>query len=315
MITLYPWQQLLWQRLLKVRAQQRMPHAWLISGSRGVGKTQFAYRIAAWLLCQEEAEDWCGKCRACQLWASRQHPDFYVLANEDESKLNTAAVRDLKIKLADSAQQNGARVVLIKAAEQLTTAAANTLLKLIEEPPTAVYFLFVTTKPVLLPITLRSRCQSLYIPTPPPEQTTAWLKTQGDYANSAITKALHLTFGAPLDALAMLSAPELIQAQEEKAKDFFAVLGGKQSPLSLAAKWASIEDESLFSAIEYVLRRLVRQTMGVGQIQPSPHDAERWFKIYTLMLNGHQQLLGVSGLNRQLFWENFLLQCQAARSA
>ncbi|MFI4954451.1 MAG: DNA polymerase III subunit delta' [Gammaproteobacteria bacterium] len=310
-MSIFPWQQELWQRLVNAKTQQRMPHAWLVSGGNGVGKNHFAYEVAGWLLCSQNSDTACGECRACRLWASQQHPDFYELSSDDESKLNMATARELKIKLSDSAQQNGARVIVIKSAEQLTTPAANALLKLIEEPPAEVYFLLITSRPILLPITLRSRCQNLHIPTPGPEQTIVWLKTQGDFAAADITKALHLTFGSPLGALAMLSKPNLIAAQEEKTQDFLAVLSGKQSALSLAAKWASLEAEDLFLAIEYVLRRLARQAVGVNnQAAAKVSDAVKWFKLYEFMLRSHQQLLQVTGLNRQLFWENFLLKCQ-----
>ena len=300
-MNLFPWQQAVWQRMLNAYEQQRMAHAWLITGTSGVGKNQFAHHLAAWLLCTQKGHAACGRCRACQLFQSQQHPDFYPLSTDDDAKLNIAAARELKTQLSDSAQQTGARVIVIKSAEQLTTAAANALLKLIEEPPADVYFLLVTARPILMPITLRSRCQNLHIATPTPEETSAWLKTCGDFTEAAISKSLHLSFGSPLVALEMLSQPTLMAVQEEKAADFLAVLYEKQAALPLAAKWASLEAEDIFIAIEYVIRRVSRR----AQI-PQP----QWFKLYEFMQHSHRQLLQISGLNQQLFWERFLLECQ-----
>jgi DNA polymerase-3 subunit delta' len=310
-MSLFPWHQELWQRILNTQAQQRLPHAWVITGGDGVGKNEFSHFLAAWLLCSNRGESACGNCRACKLWQSQQHPDYYHLSLEDEARLNMAAARELKIKLSDSAQQNGARVVLISTAEQLTISAANALLKLIEEPPAEVYFLLVTARPLLLPVTLRSRCQNLHIANPAPEQISSWLKTQGDFPESQINKALHLSFGSPLGALEMLSNPKLLTTQDEMTQDFLAVLTGKQSAMTLAGKWSSLEPEDLFLAIEYILRRFARQTSGVNKAPEKASSApqQQWFKLYEFMQQSHQQLLQITGLNRQLFWERFLMEC------
>ena len=82
-----PWHEPLWRNLQARRAQENLPHALLLLGPDGVGKRQFAERLAAALVCEDASMDKqpCGHCKGCQLAASSTHPDIYWLEPEDEA--------------------------------------------------------------------------------------------------------------------------------------------------------------------------------------------------------------------------------------
>ncbi|OHX12951.1 DNA polymerase III subunit delta' [Chromobacterium sphagni] len=190
---LYPWQNDDWRRLNAER--QRMPGAWLFTGSAGIGKLAFARHLAQSLLCESPQADHqpCGQCQGCRWFASGTHPDFRLLspfADEEEEGKEAKAVRKLpQIKIEAvrdvidfahlSAHRAGRRVILVEPAENLNLAAANALLKILEEPPESVLFLLVAHAPQRLLPTIRSRCRQFALDRPSAQAALSWLTQQG----------------------------------------------------------------------------------------------------------------------------------------
>jgi DNA polymerase-3 subunit delta' len=204
---LYPWQADLWQRLAAER--QRLPHALLLHGRRGIGKREFALEFARGLLCQSpEHGAPCGRCTACHWFEVGTHPDFRLIEpveNEEAEEGGRAArniaiaqIRELEDFVALSTHHHGARVIVVHPAETLNAAAANALLKTLEEPTENTVFLMVSHQPQQLLPTVRSRCRQLAMPLPKTEQARAWLAGQG---MRDAELCLALAGGAPLEAV------------------------------------------------------------------------------------------------------------------
>ena len=176
-----------------------LPHALLLHGRSGVGKTVFARAFAAWLLCEgnRSAVAACGQCEACRWFEQGNHPDFRQIEPEflsvergiegeasertkDPSKqIKIEQVRELQSFLAVGTHRAGRRVALVRPAEAMNTATANALLKSLEEPPPNTLFLLVSSQPARLLPTIRSRCQLVSLPAPTAEVAIEWLATQG----------------------------------------------------------------------------------------------------------------------------------------
>lgn len=194
-IGIYPWQSRVWQRVSGMRA--RMPHALLLQGRSGIGKMDFAVRLAQSLLCDQPLPDHraCGVCQGCNWFEQGNHPDFRLLepgeadsgADEDavaarsarKSQISVDQVRELADFLGLSSHRAGLRVVLIHPAEALNVASANALLKMLEEPPPGVVFTLVTHQPQRLLPTIRSRCHALDMPIPAMQVAEEWLASKG----------------------------------------------------------------------------------------------------------------------------------------
>jgi DNA polymerase-3 subunit delta' len=219
-----------WRRLQEWRA--RLPHALLLSGERGLGKLDLAFAFAASLLCETPREEGasCGECLACRWFSQGNHPDFRLLqpaalqteeaedrksarggnAGDGEGKgekekstrgkqqITIDQVRELDEFLCVGAHRQKSRVILIHPAERLNREAANALLKMLEEPPHEVLFLLVSSEPMRLVPTLRSRCQNLRLSLPPAAEGETFLTAAG--LRDAATW-LALAGGAPLLAL------------------------------------------------------------------------------------------------------------------
>lgn len=113
----------------------RLSHAYLLRGPEGVGKRRTARALARALLCRDPRPgEGCGRCSGCRKLASSNHPDFLVIAPEGVS-IRIDRIRSLKKTLSFPPLESDIRVVLIEDAHAMRREAANSLLKILEEPP------------------------------------------------------------------------------------------------------------------------------------------------------------------------------------
>ena len=176
----YPWLSQPYRQLVALHQAGRGHHALLLHAVAGSGHDTLMYALSRWLLCQQrQGEKSCGQCHACHLMLSGHHPDWHVLATEtDKTHTGIDAVRRLIDTLYSHAQQGGEKVVCIPQPALLTEAAANALLKTLEEPPERTYFLLTCSEPGRLLATLRSRCFCWHLPCPPASISLQWLSQQ-----------------------------------------------------------------------------------------------------------------------------------------
>lgn len=136
----------------------RVAHAYLFTGSRGVGKTSMARILAKALNCQNGPTPTpCGICEQCQSIAAGEDVD--VLEIDGASNRGIDEVRDLRQGVNYRPVRSRFKIYIIDEVHMLTKEAFNALLKTLEEPPAHVKFLFATTEPQKIPITILSRCQ------------------------------------------------------------------------------------------------------------------------------------------------------------
>jgi DNA polymerase-3 subunit delta' len=206
---LLPWQRPAATGALATRAT--WPHALLISGPRGIGKRTLALNFARSLLCESPSAEGlaCGTCASCRYVAAGQHPDLqlvepFTIDEDGEVKLLDAIPVDRIRALIDwalvTSHRGRAKVAIIVPAETLNGAAANALLKTLEEPPPDTFLLLVSHQPGRVPATLRSRCRHFVAPNADTDVARQWL---ADRKVACPATVLAQAGGAPLLALAM----------------------------------------------------------------------------------------------------------------
>jgi DNA polymerase III subunit delta' len=216
-MSIFPWQSEAWSLLIERRTA--LPHAILIQGRSGLGKTHLALSLAKRLLCEaaQGAEMACGACLSCGWFEQGNHPDFRLLepdalgggeggeeqggreSREPTSKqIRIDQVRDLQSFLRVGTHRGGLRVALIRPAEAMNPPTANALLKSLEEPPPGTLLVLVSSDPERLLPTVRSRCQVVSVHLPEGRHATEWLRSQGIADPDA---ALSFAAGAPLAAI------------------------------------------------------------------------------------------------------------------
>lgn len=281
---IYDWNTPVWKSLLE--RMESLSHGLLFTGPAGVGKVQFAEQFAAWLLCESSQKSHslsaCGQCASCHLLASGNHPDIRLLTLDEEEEAEEGAeaksskaakkpstqikidqVRALEDFVFVGSHRQGARIAVIHPAEAMNLAAANALLKMLEEPPPNVYFILVSSNIRRLLPTLLSRCRKVVFGQPDATVAAAWLKAEGVKNPERL---LSLVGGAPLAAAEWAAAG--LDAQYSQAADSFA--DARTDVVTLASKWqtglsgksGSWRTEHLVDALQKWLYDLQRVQLG-----------------------------------------------------
>ncbi|MCK4951528.1 MAG: DNA polymerase III subunit delta' [Gammaproteobacteria bacterium] len=253
-----PWQASNWQRLQSRLVDHTLPHALLLSGPVGLGKSLFARQLTQSLLCEDRNEETgtaCGHCKPCNLFTAGTHPDIYSIGLEEDSKLiKIDQIRALTEKLGLKSQQGGYRVIVINPADRLNTAAANSLLKTLEEPGENTVLILITDRPGQLPITIRSRCQKMSFTPPSRQMALEWLHTklkenelENETGQPDAALLLAMAGGAPLKVLE-INDSKYLEGRRELLGEFLALHQGKMDPVTMAGKW---HKNSLESCLEW----------------------------------------------------------------
>ena len=317
---IHPWNRPLWERL--TRDRERLPHALLLHGMAGVGKYQLALSFAEWLLCERpHAGAACGQCPSCNWFSQGGHPDLRIVtpraedADADKPKrgsrlIKVDDVREATDMLALSSHQGGWRVVLIQPAEAMNAAAANALLKTLEEPPPRVMLILVSHQPRRLLPTVLSRCHKLAVPRPDRQVAMAWL------AEHPITDAEGLLLeagGAPLLALDYANAERMAQRErllealaKPDAQDWCELAHAMQHTLAESWGWLLRWICDLIACRAGTAVRYFPHYAAALRAQAVAADPVRLWDLYHELLGAGRRLQ--HPLNAQLLLESWLLK-------
>jgi len=340
----HPWNEALWRRLAGGRGT--LPHGLLVTGAEGLGKDALAQHLSAALLCQapDAATRPCGECQSCRLFLAGSHPDMHVLRPEsaflhDDSLASRYAVRyapprpkgrktdstvisvDQVRALIDGMQTHPSiaphKVALITPAEALNVNAANSLLKLLEEPPAATTLILVTPRPERLPATVRSRCMRVAVPVPPRGLALDWLTRQGVSEDQGGV-LLDLSGGAPLLARARAQAGYL-DMRRGMIDDLAGLGSGTLDPIGCAARWKGMGPAGALDWLHCWLVDLIRSASSADpprlynpDARQALHDAGNRLNLKTLFdileaVSEARRLVG-GPLDEQLLLEDVLVQ-------
>jgi len=315
----YSWQQDVMRRLEQQMAENRLPHALMLTGPQGVGKAHLARVLAQRLLCQApKTGSACGKCHACGLLRAATHPDLHQLVPEDPGKaIKIDAVRELTQRLVGHAQQSGYKLVIVEPAEAMNSNAANALLKTLEEPADDTLLILVSHKPASVLPTIRSRCQLCPLPLPARDRVLPWLTPLVAHNSLSADQLLDLARGAPLRALAFLEG-EVLERHQQIERDFIALCGQKLTAMNLADQW---QKNDLTLILEWLLNWVYdlarwQQGLALPGFQALPETLQARLRAVPAallhrylekLLRVKQQWLSGANPNKQLLLEELLL--------
>ncbi|MCX8501351.1 MAG: DNA polymerase III subunit delta' [Alphaproteobacteria bacterium] len=274
----------------------RLHHAWLISGMAGIGKATLAWRMARYLLAQSQppaeaglgllAEEPPPLAKPASLFVAAEHPDARMIAarshpnlrfieRHDDQKtgkvkasIGVEQIRDLQGFFQTKAGESAHRIVIIDAVDDLTAQAQNSLLKMLEEPPSGAFLILVSHIPGRLLPTIRSRCRHLPMH-PLPEAVMQRLLLQAEVPEETIKTALILGEGSFGRALEMISGgAEVYYTQILEQLTAPTSTGRRAIADQLAAAGGATELPLWGEVLDWLLTRLARQ-----MVRPNRLDA------------------------------------------
>jgi DNA polymerase-3 subunit delta' len=266
-MTRYPWHERYWRQLSERFASGKLPHALLISGAAGMGKRTFAEQFAQALLCASPGSlmQPCGECKPCVLFAAGNHPDYALVAPEEEGKrIPVDAIRGLSEFLTLTQHYGPHKLALIAPADAMNRNAADALLKTLEEPPANSVLLLLSERPALLPATIRSRCQQLRFSQPPVDDVKAWLKDQLK-SDDDLDMLLDLSGNSPLQVLA-LKEQDYRGIRDTVLRDLSELAADRSHPVVIAEQWAGMDNaDDVLKICSTLLRDLGRIRLGAAK--------------------------------------------------
>lgn len=164
--------------LKRVMGERKVPHAYLFTGIPGIGKTSMATALTMALNCHEPGDlDGCGNCPSCRRLVGGNFPDF-ILIRPDGQNIKIEQIRELNRRLGFAPVSASFRVCVLQQAETMTSEAANSFLKTLEEPPAGNILILSAREPLDLLPTIVSRCQRVPFQPLPTRAMVDWLVSQ-----------------------------------------------------------------------------------------------------------------------------------------
>ncbi|MGC1428619.1 MAG: DNA polymerase III subunit delta' [Albidovulum sp.] len=303
---------------LDAYSNDRLHHAWLLTGPRGVGKATLAWRIARFLLAtpEDQADGLFGEATpapdtldifpdhpvARRIHAGSESRLFPLRRawDADKKRLKTVItvdeVRKMRGFLQLSSADGGRRAVIVDPVDELNVSAANAILKMLEEPPNGVTFLMISHQPSGLLPTIRSRCRELRLTTLSPDDLAQAMRATGAEPNDSAALAA-LAGGSVGEAMRLTN----LDGMQTYARivSLFATLPrldrSQALKLAEAAAQRGAEDRLslLLSLMDLFLARLAKAgalgTAGpeaapgeaalLTRLAPNPHAARRWAEL------------------------------------
>lgn len=272
-----PWQMDQWQRLCDAKRRGRLPHALLLTGGVGLGKSHFAHLLAASLLCTDAQENGmpCGACKACRLVQADTHPDFTLITPEEPGKaIKIDLIRAFTQRGSLTSQSGGYKVIIIEPADALNPAAANSLLKTLEEPVDRTLMILVTANAGRLPATIRSRCQQYHFTPPSTAIATDWLNNRLE-GGADMALLLSLASGAPLLSLEYFQ-DGVLNERSQMIQELTAIFKKTGDPIDIAQRWSGLDQVGVIKwfsgwVIDLIRVKIASESAAIINIDQREH--------------------------------------------
>jgi len=311
---IYPWQQAEWLRWWRAKSENRLPHALLLSGLRGLGKVHFAECVTRALFCSNVSQEgaYCNDCHACRLIETQVHPSVrWIRPEKEQGQIKVDQIREVNEFISQTTLQGDYRVVLIHPANHMNANAANALLKTLEEPAKNGLLILISDQTAHLPATILSRCQRITFMPPTHQEALSFLTSKAIDSTMANT-LLSLAQGAPLSALRLAQEDGL--ATRTALYDVLVKLSERKiDPIKSVTPFLSLELLTTIDLILNWLMDILRLQAGSDIIINQDYEGallkmkvDPGFRDYLMSLR--KEICSGFNLNKQLLLESLFIR-------
>lgn len=243
------------------------PQAVMVSGAAGTGKAELTNQLIANLVCRVTQDGRCGECQNCTLHKQGHHPDVHSIIPE-KNVVKVKMIRDLTEFFTSTPHCSDHKIAVIHQADCMNVAAANALLKVLEEPPSrGILFLLTDSKHQLMP-TIISRCIALNvtITTDEKNELTPWLQQLTEQNQQAIKDALILSDFQPKSALNLLLNNQL-DVLKSQLDGFFGVFNHELTVSMVAKQMIEEQHADSWAFLQRYCLQLLKSILN-----PSQHE-------------------------------------------
>ena len=275
---IYPWLQPALDQWHRQLAADRLPHAMIIEGQHGIGKSAMTRAIVAEMLCRQPQPTPCGACQSCRLFSSGHHPDLMPVSAE-KNLIKVADIRSLVQFFTATAHSAPHKVAVIEQADTMNTAAANALLKVLEEPPGGSLLILQTDRIHHLLPTIRSRCIQLKLNCDQGQYPAVkqWLQQHNkELTPDQLARLWVLSPGLPL-AIEAMHAGAVDSQLESHLNLLHDYVTEKQSLVSVSQFLDQQVADNHWPLLQAILLHWLKVNNDPENVSQSwPHDLQKW---------------------------------------
>ena len=272
---------LMWDKISNLLSKNRFPQALLFVGSSNAGILHFTSHLIATIMCNDENSP-CGKCRVCNLLDQSIHPDInYISIEPPGSMIKIEQIRDLQQNIYQTPKLGDKSFTVIESADKMNIAAANALLKILEEPPSHRIFILIARQISRIPATILSRCQRYVFPFNEIENSYDYLVISESYQDNSPRKEL----AAKVDIF---------------IKSLCELADGKISPCTIAAEWRTYILEDLLWLLYLITAKAINYKLVGMNLDESKDEIFVLFAKQQKTINLLRQLQQINIIMRNL---------------
>lgn len=299
---------------------KKVHHAYLFTGIAGIGKKLVALKLAQALQCSASEDIACGRCTGCLKTRDGNHSDVIIIEPEG-NQIKIDQVRELQKRLAFKPFEGRSNVAIIDGSDKMSQAAANSLLKTLEEPPQATYLILLAENIRQVLPTIISRCQKLrFNPLTTPDIQKILTEDHDLTADEALAAAL-MADGSPGKALTLLKS--FPKGQRDEILKRIIDIKGIEDIFALAEELTGKKQvENLMESVELIkffVRDVIRVKMGLDNASLINRDHIKAIKLIADRTSLNELIEGIEevsktemainmNVNKRLAIENMLIK-------
>ncbi len=244
-----------WKQIQSALEQQRMPHAMLFVGPLHYALSEFTIKVMQLISCKGHIDKPCYQCVECQMIQRLEHPDMqWIKPDKNGGAIKIDQIRELQNSAYLTPQRSDHKLIIIEAADRMNTAAANALLKFLEEPARHTRFVLIAQQLSTVLPTILSRCQIISFSSSSDEYSNNFLMLGEQYPPESERAVITQKAQSILDGL-------------------IAVLEKREHPCVLASQWSQFELGTMLWFLYLVYSQLQQMFFSISVTKgPAMHQ-------------------------------------------